>query len=93
MNRELLKQALHHLEALADDLRRIPSDIAQTIAALEAELAKPEQEPTLFFGRAVYFADPCTGEILPPPDLSIEANRVAYDVAMHYANKTKETLG
>ena len=27
------------------------------------------------------------------PDLSIEANRVAYDVAMHYANKTKEMLG
>ena len=27
------------------------------------------------------------------PDLSIEANRVAYDVAMHYANKTKEKLG
>lgn len=26
------------------------------------------------------------------PDLSIEANRVAYEVAMHYANKTKETL-
>ena len=26
------------------------------------------------------------------PDLSIEANRVAYEVAMHYANKTKEML-
>lgn len=45
MNREIMQQALHHLAALADDLRRIPSDIAQTIAALEAELAKPEQEP------------------------------------------------
>ena len=45
MNRELLQQALHHLVELADDLRRIPSDIAQTIAALEAELAKPEQAP------------------------------------------------
>jgi len=53
---------------------------------------KPEPKPTLFFGRAVYFADPRTGEILPPPDLSIEANQVAYDVAMHYANKTKEKL-
>jgi len=30
---------------------------------------------------------------LAKPDLSIEANRVAYDVAMHYANKTKEKLG
>jgi len=30
---------------------------------------------------------------LAEPDLSIEANRVAYDVAMHYANKTKEKLG
>jgi hypothetical protein len=29
---------------------------------------------------------------LAKPDLSIEANRVAYDVAMHYANKTKEKL-
>jgi hypothetical protein len=29
---------------------------------------------------------------LAEPDLSIEANRVAYDVAMHYANKTKEKL-
>lgn len=44
MSRELLQQALQHLVDLADDLRRIPSDIAQTIAALEAELAKPEQE-------------------------------------------------
>jgi len=42
MNREILQQALHHLVDLADDLRRIPSDIAQTISALEAELAKPE---------------------------------------------------
>jgi len=49
MNREILQQALHHLEALADDLRRIPSDIAQTIAALEAEIAKPEQEPVGYF--------------------------------------------
>jgi len=31
--------------------------------------------------------------VLTEPDLSIEANRVAYDVAMHYANKTKEKLG
>jgi len=30
---------------------------------------------------------------LVKPDLSIEANQVAYDVAMHYANKTKEKLG
>lgn len=29
-------------------------------------------------------------QALAQPDLSIEANRVAYDVAMHYANKTKE---
>jgi len=43
MSREIMQQALHHLVDLADDLRRIPSDIAQTISALEAELAKPEQ--------------------------------------------------
>jgi hypothetical protein len=30
---------------------------------------------------------------LANPDLSIEANRIAYDVAIHYANKTKEKLG
>ena len=47
MNRELLQQALDQLVRLADDLRRIPSDIAQTIAALEAELAKPEQNKPL----------------------------------------------
>jgi len=34
-----------------------------------------------------------TKELEREPDLSIEANRVAYDVAMHYANKTKEKLG
>jgi len=34
-----------------------------------------------------------TKELERKPDLSIEANRVAYDVAMHYANKTKEKLG
>jgi hypothetical protein len=33
-----------------------------------------------------------TKELERKPDLSIEANRVAYDVAMHYANKTKEKL-
>ena len=44
-DREIMQQALRHLVDLADDLRRIPSDIAQTIAALETELAKPEQEP------------------------------------------------
>ena len=43
MSKEIMQQALRHLVDLADDLRRIPSDIAQTIAALEAELAKPEQ--------------------------------------------------
>ena len=42
MSREIMQQALDQLVRLADDLRRIPSDIAQTIAALEAELAKPE---------------------------------------------------
>ena len=49
MSREIMQQALHHLVELADDLRRIPSDIAQTIAALEAELAKAEM-PTKIFG-------------------------------------------
>jgi len=64
MNRELLKQALHHLVELADDLRRIPSDIAQTIAALEAELAKPEQEPQMIQikdGQLSYIKKPWVG--------------------------------
>ena len=46
MSREIMQQALHYLVDLADDLRRIPNDIAQTIAALEAEIAKPEQAST-----------------------------------------------
>ena len=47
--RELLQQALRDLVRLADDLRKIPDDIAQTIKALEQELAKPEI-PTKLFG-------------------------------------------
>jgi len=78
-------------EQLSYLLRLVKSGMLERATTMiEQELAKPEQAPTLFFGRAVYFADPRTGEILPPPDLSIEANRVAYDVAMHYANKQKE---
>jgi len=101
MSREIMQQALDALENAKIVMGNLTSDncsdcmyipVTKSIAALKAELAKPEQEPTLFFGRAVYFADPRTGEILPPPDLSIEANQVAYDVAMHYANKTKEKL-
>ena len=64
MNREILQQALHHLVDLADDLRRIPSDIAQTIAALEAELAKPEQEPQMIQikdGQLSYIKKPWVG--------------------------------
>jgi hypothetical protein len=62
MSRILLQQAL---DALKQTFQF--QQTRDVIAALEAELAKP--------------------------DLSIEANRVAYDVAMHYANKTKEKLG
>jgi len=64
MNREILQQALHHLVDLADDLRRIPSDIAQTIAALETELAKPEQEPQMIQikdGQLSYIKKPWVG--------------------------------
>ena len=43
--RKAAEMALEALLRLADDLRRIPDDIAQTIQGLEAELAKPEQEP------------------------------------------------
>ena len=43
MSREIMQQALHHLAALADDLRRIPSDIAQTLAALETEISNYEK--------------------------------------------------
>jgi len=63
MSREILQQALHHLVELADDLRRIPSDIAQTIAALEQELAKPEQEELIQFkdGKWSYVKKPWVG--------------------------------
>ena len=53
-DREIMQQALDQLVRLADDLRRIPSDIAQTIAALEAELAKPEQEPVCWWSGSTY---------------------------------------
>jgi len=89
MSREITQQIVVALKAL---MTGYVGDAEDAIYVIEKELAKPEQVPTLFFGRAVYFADPRTGEILPPSDLSIEANRVAYDVAMHYANKTKEKL-
>ena len=42
-DREVMKMALDDLVTLVDDLRRIPSDIAQTIAALRTALAQPEQ--------------------------------------------------
>ena len=100
MSRAIMQQALTALntcdwdyDSEEEPYKTFDEDLVNAAAAaLKEALAEPEQEPTLFFGRAVYFADPRTGEILPPPDLSIEANRVAYDVAMHYANKTKEQL-
>jgi histidinol phosphatase-like enzyme len=59
MSRELMKQCLDALNIHATASYKIQD----AVKALEAELAKPEQKPTLFFGRAVYFADPKTGEI------------------------------
>jgi len=52
-----------------------------------------EEEPYKTFDEdLVNAAAAALKEALAEPDLSIEANRVAYDVAMHYANKTKEKL-
>jgi hypothetical protein len=91
---QALKDAIHPTGMSVHDgkVKVLVSDLSRMLLVIDSAPTKPEQEPTLFFGRAVYFADPRTGEILPPHDLSIEANRVAYDVAMHYANKTKEKL-
>ena len=62
-NREIMQQALDQLVRLADDLRRIPSDIAQTIAALEAALVQPEQERMIHFkdGKMSYIDKPWQG--------------------------------
>lgn len=58
MSREIMKRALDWIET------QPKTSTADNICAeLRAELSKPEQQPTLFFGRAVYFADPKTGEI------------------------------
>jgi hypothetical protein len=52
-----------------------------------------EEEPYKTFDEdLVNAAAAALKEALAEPDLRIEANRVAYDVAMHYANKTKEKL-
>jgi hypothetical protein len=59
MSRELMKQCLEALNIYSSASYKIQD----VIEALETELAKPEQKPTLFFGRAVYFADPKTSEI------------------------------
>jgi hypothetical protein len=59
MSRELMKQCLEVLNIHSSASYKI----MDAIAAIEQELAKPEQKPTLFFGRAVYFADPKTSEI------------------------------
>ena len=59
MSRELMKKCLDALNIHANASYKIQD----AVKALEAELAKPEQKPTLFFGRAVYFADSKTGEI------------------------------
>tara|TARA_R110000868_G_scaffold53527_1_gene167900 strand:+ start:66 stop:332 length:267 start_codon:yes stop_codon:yes gene_type:complete len=61
---------------------------------IEQELAKPEQKPVCNKDPSLCGFVQCQlGKVCKhtaQPDLSIEANRVAYDVAMHYANKTKE---
>jgi hypothetical protein len=98
MSREIMQQALN---ALKHHRQQTTFQFQQTndaIKALEQELAKPE--PQVCCGDYEKCWKACTPrgrwlaeKELAKPDLSIEANRVAYDVAMHYANKTKETLG
>ena len=69
--RKAMKMALEALENadyiidMADAHYAIePDDREKLITALRQALAQPEPKPTLFFGRAVYFADPKTGELL-----------------------------
>ena len=62
MNRALIQQAFLALTSAGNKECNFNAykDVAE---ALFAELSKPKQQSTLFFGRAVYFADPKTGEI------------------------------
>ena len=93
-DREIMQQALHHLVDLADDLRRIPSDIAQTIAALRQALAQPEHMTPISpdqYERLCGTCGACTGK--PWVGLTHEeaqdiAKRLVDDVAYcstHYA--------
>ena len=44
----------------------------KALTALRQALAQPEPKPTLFFGRAVYFADPETCEVKTQPEQESE---------------------
>ena len=62
MNRALIQQAFLALTSAGNKECRY-EDYKDVAEALFAELSNPEQQPTLFFNRAVYFADLKTGEI------------------------------
>ncbi|CAB4121888.1 hypothetical protein UFOVP20_21 [uncultured Caudovirales phage] len=67
MSREIMQQAFDDLVMAERHLNNAETrywcnQYKQLAHRLLKELAKPEQEPTLFFGRAVYFADPKTGD-------------------------------
>lgn len=78
-DREAMKMALEALAYTLDTKHEhFDVDKAQLLSHLAVEhlqqaLAQPEQTPTLFFGRAVYFADLKTGEKLAQPEQNSEA--------------------
>ena len=93
--RELLQQALDALlDANNMALMELSIDDAylDEITALREELAKPKQEPTLFFGRAVYFADPKTGKLSKPEQEEYDKITVKFgERAKKYLEATKKS--
>jgi len=106
-DREIMQQALAALNTCDWDYdsdesphKTFDEDLVNAAAAaLKEALAEPEQEavcdkdPFYCWSIRCQVGKVCKHTAPSKPDLSIEANRVAYDVAMHYANKTKEQLG
>ena len=69
---EMALYALKDARCILNDWRNISGAYEDEIKALRQALAQPEPKPTLFFGRAVYFADPKTGEVKTQPEQESE---------------------
>jgi hypothetical protein len=98
MSREAMQKAFQIIGMLKPDNFVHRQLQGEAWDSLRQALENPE--PQVCCGDYARCGKPCTPrgrwlaeKELAKPDLSIESNRVAYDVAMHYANKTKEKLG